>query len=73
MRMNPNQRFVVTFFLGILGIHRFIDGKLGTGLLWLLTGGLLWVGWVWDLCLAGKDVIDARGLGELGRTGHRRE
>ena len=69
--MNPNQRFVVTFFLGILGIHRFIDRKFGTGLLWLFTGGLLWVGWVWDLCLAGKDVIDARGPGGLPGAGRR--
>jgi TM2 domain-containing membrane protein YozV len=35
-------------FIGPLGIHRFYMGKIGTGLLWLFTGGLLGVGWVYD-------------------------
>lgn len=32
---------VVAFFFGMLGIHRFAVGKIGTGLLYLFTGGLL--------------------------------
>jgi hypothetical protein len=73
IHMNTNQRFVVTFFLGFLGVHRFIDRKYGTGLVWLVTGGLLWFGWVWDLCLAGKEVLDERRLGGLAGPEHRRE
>ena len=46
--MNANQRFLVTLFLGVFGVHKFVDHKYGTGVLWLVTGGLLWVGWVWD-------------------------
>lgn len=36
---------IVCFFFGALGIHRFIVGKVGTGILMILTlGGLgLWV------------------------------
>lgn len=35
-------------FLGIFGIHRFYLRKWLTGLLWLLTGGLFLVGWLYD-------------------------
>jgi len=38
-------------FLGLCGIHRFYAGKFWTGLLWLLTGGLLFVGQIIDLFL----------------------
>jgi TM2 domain-containing membrane protein YozV len=35
-------------FLGLFGIHRFYLGKIGTGFLYLLTGGLFLVGIVYD-------------------------
>ena len=34
--------------LGYLGIHRFYEGKIWTGILWLCTAGLLGVGVVVD-------------------------
>jgi hypothetical protein len=61
--VNPNQRFLVTLFLGVLGIHRFIDRKHGTGLIWLLSGGVLWVEWVRDVCLARKALLEAQAAG----------
>lgn len=39
------------WILGIFGAHRFYYGKPLTGLLWLLTGGLLLIGWIVDLFL----------------------
>ncbi|HAV63746.1 MAG TPA: hypothetical protein DCY13_15435 [Verrucomicrobiales bacterium] len=35
--------------LGVLGIHRFYQGKIITGILYLLTGGLFLFGWLYDL------------------------
>lgn len=40
--------FVLAFVLGFLGAHRFYEGKVGTGLLWLFTGGLFGIGWLVD-------------------------
>ena len=34
---------------GVAGIHRFYVGKIGTGILWLLTGGLLLIGTIVDI------------------------
>ena len=33
---------------GALGLHRFYLGKIGTGLLWFVTGGLGMIGAVFD-------------------------
>ncbi len=42
---------VLCFFLGGLGIHRFYAGKIGTGLLWMFSGGILGFGWLVDLIM----------------------
>lgn len=42
---------IVCFFLGELGIHRFVVGKIGTGILWLFTFGLFGIGYIVDFIM----------------------
>jgi len=52
-----------SIFLGGLGIHRFYVGKIGTGILWLLTGGCLGIGALVDIILiATESFTDEFGL-----------
>ena len=43
--------FLLCLFLGGLGVHRFIVGKVGTGILMLLTGGGLGIWWLIDFVM----------------------
>jgi TM2 domain-containing membrane protein YozV len=48
--------WILLTFLGAFGIHRFYMGKIGTGIIWLLTGGLFLVGWLYDFCTLNRQV-----------------
>ncbi|HSV55822.1 MAG TPA: TM2 domain-containing protein [Magnetospirillaceae bacterium] len=44
---------------GALGLHRFYLGKIGTGFLWFITGGMFMLGSVYDLLTLPRQVRDA--------------
>ena len=43
--------FVLCFFFGFLGVHKFYEGKTGMGILYIFTMGLFGFGWLIDLIL----------------------
>lgn len=51
----PQRNFLValllSIFLGTLGIDRFYLGKIGTGIVKLLTGGGFGIWWIIDIIL----------------------
>ena len=44
-----NVAWILLTFLGLFGIHRMYMGKWLTGILYLLTGGLFMLGYIYDL------------------------
>jgi TM2 domain-containing membrane protein YozV len=47
-RYDYNVAWVLLTFLGVFGVHRFYMGKWFTGILYLLTGGLFLIGYIYD-------------------------
>ena len=43
--------FLLCLFAGYAGLHKFYEGKIGMGILYLFTGGLFGIGWLID-CIA---------------------
>lgn len=48
--------WILLTFFGLFGIHRFYMGKLVTGIVYLLTGGLFGLGWLFDLWTLNEQV-----------------
>ena len=41
--------FVLCLFLGLVGAHKFYEGKILVGVVYIFTAGLFFVGWIIDL------------------------
>lgn len=63
MRYQPgnydyNVAWILLTFLGLFGVHRMYMGKWITGIIYLFTGGLLFVGWLYDLWTLNSQVSE---------------
>lgn len=56
--LNYNVAWLLLAFLGVFGIHRFYMGKWLTGLIWMCTGGLFLLGWLYDLWTLNEQVSE---------------
>ena len=50
--------WILLTFLGAIGVHRFYIGKWITGLIYLFTGALLGLGWLYDLWTLNEQVSE---------------
>ena len=47
--MDKTAALLITIFLGELGVHIFMAGKIGTVIIWLLTFGCFGIGYIVDV------------------------
>ncbi len=60
--INYNIAWILLVYLGYLGIHRFYMRKWITGTIWLLTGGLLTLGWLYDFWTLNQQISEENRL-----------
>lgn len=53
--------WLLLIFLGLFGVHRMYMGKILTGVLYLLTGGLFGIGFVYDVVTLNTQVEERNG------------
>jgi len=54
-----NIAWLLQAFLGVFGLHHFYLGKWFTGCLWLITGGLFLLGYLYDYWTLNEQVSEA--------------
>ena len=57
-RIDYSIAWILQTFLGPLGLHRFYMGKWVTGLVYLLTGGLFVIGWIYDFWTLNQQISE---------------
>ena len=54
--INYTIAWVLLTFFGVFGVHRFYMGKWITGIIYLLTGGLFFIGYLYDYCTLNEQI-----------------
>jgi len=62
--LNYTAAWILLTFLGVFGIHRFYMGKWLTGIIYLLTGGILGLGYLYDLCTLNDQISLLNSMGK---------
>lgn len=50
-------KLLITIFLGVFGVHKFMEGKKGLGILYLCTFGVFMIGWIIDIIKQTSEII----------------
>ena len=50
--------WALLLLFGVFGVHRFYQGKVLTGIIYLLTGGLFLIGFVYDMLTLNEQISD---------------
>lgn len=58
--------WILLTFLGIFGVHRMYMGKWITGIIYLFTGGLFLIGWLYDYWTLNEQVTVINRAGQRG-------
>jgi TM2 domain-containing membrane protein YozV len=66
-RVDYSIAWLLQTFLGVFGLHRFYQRKWVTGIVWLLTGGLFLVGWLYDFWTLNGQIDEINRDGRGGR------
>lgn len=67
-KINYDLCWVFLTFLGVLGGHRFYLGKYITAIIWLFTGGLFAMGYLYDLWTLNDQISEVNGKPENAAT-----
>ena len=54
---NKKVNFIIILFLGVFGVHKFMEGNIKQGLIYLFTGGVFGIGWIVDVIKALFELI----------------
>ncbi len=57
--------WILLVFLGLFGVHRMYMGKWLTGILYLLTGGVFGLGYIYDLWTINDQITVINGASDL--------